>query len=190
MKQERLSTLLEVCNECRNCKLRYRRNKLVFGEGNPDAKVMFIGEGPGREEDIAGRPFVGRSGQLLRQLIRAIKLDLEKDVYIANIVKCRPPNNRDPEKEEIDECVKFLKKQIEIIQPQYLVLLGRTAVKGILPDYEKKSLKVSRTDSKAGKITFEEIPVIVTYHPSALLRNPAFKLSAQEDFIYLKNLLD
>ena len=140
----------------------------MAGEGNPDALVMFVGEGPGKEESLSGRPFVGKSGQLLRKLIQAIKLDPMKDCFIANIVRCHPPNNRPPEQDEIDQCVKFLKKQIVIIRPSLLVLLGKTAVKGLLPDLEDKSIHSLREEKG---LMYEGVKVLVTYHPSSLLRS-------------------
>ena len=117
---DRLLKLQSIAKKCCNCELGKTRKKLVFGEGNPDALFMVIGEAPGKTEDELGRPFVGRSGQLLRKMLLAIGLDPLKDVYISNIVKCRPPGNRDPEKSEIETCIKFLRKQIEIIQPKLI----------------------------------------------------------------------
>jgi DNA polymerase len=166
-KSKRLEKLGTICQGCQACRLHEGRKKVVIGEGNPDALVMFIGEAPGREESLSGRPFVGKSGQLLRKLIRAIKLDPEKDCFIANVVKCRPPGNRPPEQDEMDQCVKFLKKQIEIIKPSFLVLLGKTAVKGLYPDLADKSVYAIREMN----IRYDDIKVMVTYHPSSLLRS-------------------
>jgi DNA polymerase len=189
MKLERLSALKSVCESCFNCPLGKTKTKLVFGEGNPDPKFMSIAEAPGRDEDLSGRPFVGRSGQLYRKLLGAIDLDPEKDVYMCNILKCRPPNNRVPEQEEIDQCIKFLQKQIEIISPKLLLFLGKTAVKGLLPDYAKISVNTLRSDSKMGKFSYQNIPVIITYHPSALLMDPSKRPCAAEDFAYLKSVI-
>jgi DNA polymerase len=162
----------------------------VFGEGGSDAKIMFIGEAPGRTENATGRPFVGRSGKLLRAMIQAIGVE-EKDFYIANIVKDRPSNNRPPEPDEIEQCVKFLKKQIEIIQPKLLVLLGKTAVKGLLPTLSGNSMESLRTSSKnGGFIQYQNVPCFVTYHPSAILRNPVNKSSYREDFIHIQNVFN
>lgn len=178
-KPARLEKLEAICRTCGTCRLRETRNKVVFGEGSPEAVVVFIGEGPGREEDLSGRPFVGRSGKLLRRMISAIKLSEENDCYIANIVKCRPPGNRDPEPDEIDTCVKFLKKQLEIIYPHLIVLLGKTAVKGLLPELGDEPLFKLREMSN---LTYEGIRARVTYHPSALLRSPKWHKNALEDF--------
>ena len=183
-KKSRLERLRTICESCSNCPLRSGRTKMVFGEGNVDATVMFIGEGPGRDEDISGRPFVGRSGKLLRAMIQAI--GLTDRCFIANIVRCRPPNNRPPEPEEIETCVKFLNKQIEIISPQLLVLLGRTAVKGLVPVYKAIPLDVLRRNSREGSIFYNNVPVLITYHPSALLRDPSKKVGTAEDFRFLQ----
>jgi DNA polymerase len=184
----RLEKLREIALQCRQCDLYKTRRKLVFGDGTPDAWIMFIGEGPGADEDREGVPFVGRSGKLLRSMITAVGLT-EKDRYIANIVKDRPPGNRDPQREEIKSCIKFLYKQIEIIGPEYLVLLGRTAVKGILPEYVGYSIESLRELSKTrNDLFFNNIPVLVTYHPSALLRNAKLKPKAAEDFRFIQAL--
>jgi DNA polymerase len=160
---------------------------MVFGEGSPDAQLLYIGEGPGMDEDLSGRPFVGRSGKLLRNLSEAIGLNLIDQVYIANVCKCRPPNNRPPEPEEIEQCSKFLKKQIEFIGPKLIALLGRTAVKAILPDHAKTPIEVLR--GKVGTLSYEGTPVMVTYHPSALLRDPSRKVLVREDFLWIKNFI-
>jgi DNA polymerase len=190
MKLERLNKLKEICGSCYNCPLGKTRTKLVFGEGSPDPKFMSIAEVPGKDEDLSGRPFVGRSGQLYRKLLNAIGIDPEKDVFMSNILKCRPPNNRVPAQEEIDQCIKFLQKQIEIISPKLLLFLGKTAVKGLLPDMAKMPVGALRRDSKLGKFSYQGIPVLITYHPSALLMDPAKKPCAVEDFTYLKSVLD
>jgi DNA polymerase len=161
---------------------------MVFGEGSLNARIMFLGEAPGRSEDQSGRPFVGRSGQLLRKMIEAIEIPAE-DYYIANIIKDRPPNNRPPEKEEIEACVKFLKKQIEIIGPKIIVLLGKTAVKGLCPSLAQMGMDALRAQSKSlGMVSFQGVPAIVTYHPSALLRTPYRKGGAIEDFRFLQSV--
>jgi DNA polymerase len=189
MKSERLDNLKAVCNSCYNCPLGKTRIKLVFGEGNPEPKFMSVAESPGKDEDVSGRPFVGRSGQLYRNMLRAIGLDPEKDVYMSNVLKCRPPNNRVPEPEEIEQCVKFLQKQIEIISPRLLLFLGKTAVKGLLPEYAKMSVNSLRGNSKLGKFSYQGIPVLITYHPSALLMDSSKKPSAIEDFSFLKSII-
>jgi len=189
MGEVRLSKLKEIALKCTNCALYATRKKLVFGEGSSNALIMIIAEGPGREEDETGRPFVGRSGKLLRKTLLAIGIDPIKDCYIANIVMCRPPGNRDPEKEEIEMCKKFLVKQIEIIKPKLLVLLGKTAVKGLCPMFAKISVERLRSMTKnLGMVSYGEIPVMVTYHPSALLRAAWRKVGAKEDFIFLQQI--
>lgn len=188
MSEERLLKLKEIALNCNGCELCKSRKSLVFGEGFSTALIMFIGEGPGAEEDKTGCPFVGRSGKLLRKMIDAIALHKE-DYYITNIVMCRPPNNRAPVKEEIEMCSKYLRKQIDIIKPKLLVLLGKTAVKGLCPNFAKESVEKLRSMTKSiGLITYNEIPVMVTYHPSALLRAAWRKVGAKEDFIFLKEI--
>jgi len=186
-KIERLEKLKGIVSNCYYCELGETRKKSVFGEGNHDAICTVIAEAPGQREDEIGRPFVGRSGQLLRKILISIGLDPINDVFIANIVKCRPPGNRAPTAKEIDICVKFLKKQIEIIKPKLIVLLGKTAVKGICPNFAKESMEKLRSITKSlGMITYEDIPIIITYHHSALLRTPWRKMSAKEDFQFFQ----
>jgi DNA polymerase len=186
---DRLETLKSICNKCHNCVLGNTRKNLVFGEGPVVPKLMSVAESPGAEEDATGRPFQGRSGRLYRQLLQAIGLNPEKDVYMTNVVLCRPPNNRPPEDEEINECINFLKKQIEIIQPGIILLLGRTAVKGLFPEHAKTPLDRLRKDSKNNQLIYQGIKTLVTNHPSALLRDPSRRIGAEEDFTFLKNLL-
>ena len=183
-KNARLNNLFSIIETCQLCALGANRNKMVFGEGNIDCPFMFIAEAPGMTEDQSGRPLIGRSGTLLRKMIDAI--DLTGSMYLCNICKCIPPGNRKPEDSEIEICVKFLKKQIEIIEPKLIVLLGRTAVKGILPDHRSDSLEMLRDQSKLEAYKYNNIPVVVTYHPSALLRNPGWKQKAKEDFQYIQ----
>jgi DNA polymerase len=159
----RLSALRAEIGDCRRCKLCEGRTNLVFGVGNPNADLMFVGEGPGADEDAKGEPFVGRAGQKLNEMIRAIGLD-RKDVYIANIVKCRPPGNRDPEPDEVATCSPFLFRQIELIQPKVLVALGSPAAKTLLNT--KSGITALR--GKWGE--FRGIPVMPTFHPAYLLR--------------------
>jgi len=183
----RFEKLRQIVAQCRACSLHTSRPHFVFGEGSLQARVMFIGEAPGKDEQRTGRPFVGRSGKLLRQMIAAIEIP-ETDYFIANIIKDRPPNNRPPEKEEIETCVKFLKKQIEIIEPKILVFLGKTAVKGLCPNLAHLSVEILRQQSKnLGMVSYMDIPVVVTYHPSALLRTPYRKVGAAEDFRFLES---
>jgi len=152
---------------CTSCRLHKTRTNFVFGEGNPKAELMFIGEGPGRDEDLQGRPFVGRAGQLLDKMIKAMTFE-RKEVYIANIVKCRPPDNRVPEMDEASCCLPFLLKQIEFIKPKVIVLLGATPVKYLL---NVKTI----TEVRGRWQQLMGIKVMPTYHPAYLLRNPSAK---------------
>jgi len=161
---------------CRKCNLCEGRQTVVFGVGNPEAMLMFIGEGPGADEDRQGEPFVGRAGQLLNKIIAAMKMRRE-EVYIANIVKCRPPDNREPAPEEAVACLPYLRRQIEIIDPVVLVALGKTAavyLLGLNPATPVSALR-GRIQSYLGK------PLIVTFHPAYLLRNPSAKAEAWAD---------
>lgn len=171
-----------ICN-CTKCELHKNRNKFVFGSGNPDADVMVIGEGPGAEEDIQGLPFVGRAGKLLTDILKAIKFERD-EVYIANIVKCRPPGNRTPLPDEMETCIPYLKKQIELIKPKLILCLGLTAAKGLL----KK--KESLTKLRGNVFEYEGINVMVTFHPAALLRNPNWKRDCWEDVKKFRKLYD
>ncbi|MGE4233775.1 MAG: uracil-DNA glycosylase family protein [Bacteriovoracia bacterium] len=168
---EEVSAELGDCSRCKLCKT---RNNIVFGEGNPKAKLMFVGEGPGEQEDLQGRPFVGRAGQLLDKIIQAMGLKRE-DVYIGNVVKCRPPNNRVPEPDEVEECKPFLVRQIHAIKPTVIVALGATALKHLYSD-ELKITKVRGTF-----LEYEGIKLMPTYHPAFLLRNPPAKKDVWED---------
>ena len=170
-----LSEIREELGDCRRCRLCETRKNIVFGEGNPRARLVFVGEGPGRDEDIQGRPFVGRAGQLLTKIIQAMKLE-RKDVYICNVVKCRPPGNRNPEPDEVASCEPFLTKQIESINPEVIVSLGSVAT----------GLMLKLKNFKMGQLrgTFHQYgnsKLMITYHPAALLRNPAFKKPVWED---------
>ncbi|MBL1154908.1 MAG: uracil-DNA glycosylase [Ignavibacteriae bacterium] len=178
-----LDELNNLIKNCTKCVLHKNRNNFVFGSGNPDAEVMVIGEGPGAEEDKKGLPFVGRAGQLLTDILKAIKFDRD-EVYIANIVKCRPPENRTPLPEEMETCIPYLKKQIALIQPKMILCLGLTAAKGLLR--KKESLTALR-----GKFfDYEGIKVMVTFHPAALLRNPNWKRDCWEDVKKFRKLYD
>ena len=159
---------------CTACGLNQSRTQTVFGVGNKNAELMIIGEAPGFHEDQQGEPFVGRAGQLLNAMLRSIGLEREH-VYIANILKCRPPNNRDPLPEEVNLCTPFLEKQIALIQPKLLLALGRIAAQYLLKN--KSSLSQTR-----GKIyEYQNTPLIITYHPAYLLRNPVDKNKAFQD---------
>ncbi len=167
-KDNALRQLKEEIGDCKRCKLSRQRKNIVFGEGNPEAPLMFIGEAPGAEEDIQGRPFVGEAGQLLTRLINKMGFKRE-DVYIANIVKCRPPFNRDPEEDEIRTCFPFLKRQIEIISPIIIVSLGRISAWTLL------RTKTPITRLRGRFYEYERRPLMPTFHPAYLLRNPKDK---------------
>jgi uracil-DNA glycosylase family 4 len=171
---ETLDDIRADIGECVRCKLCETRTNIVFGEGNPKAKLMFVGEGPGENEDQQGRPFVGRAGQLLDKIIEAMGLK-RADVYIANVVKCRPPANRVPAPDESSTCMPFLFRQIETIKPEALVVLGATALKTLVGEDSKIS-------QMRGKFTqFRGIDLMPTFHPAYLLRNPPAKKEVWED---------
>jgi len=169
-----LEDLRSFIGDCKRCKLWHGRTKLVFGEGSPDARLVFVGEGPGRDEDLAGRPFVGEAGRLLTRIINAMGLTRE-DVYICNVVKCRPPKNREPEMDEIKTCIPFLKRQIHLIRPDFICSLGRVAVQGLLDREFKITLERGKWHA------FMDIPLMPTYHPAYLLRNPSAKREVWQD---------
>jgi len=160
--------------DCQKCPLSSGRKRFVYGEGNPDAVCMVIGEGPGEQENLQGRPFVGPAGQLLDKMLIAIKIN-RADVYIANIVKCRPPGNRNPEQSERLACLPYLNEQISIIQPKVFLFLGLVAAQTLLESKQPMHWLREQTHS------YLDIPTYVTYHPSALLRNPNWKKPAWED---------
>jgi DNA polymerase len=168
---ERVAADLEGCVRCKLCQ---RRKTIVVGEGNPQAELVFVGEGPGEQEDLQGRPFVGKAGQLLDKMIQAIGLERDQ-VYIANVVKCRPPGNRNPEPDEIEACSSFLYRQLQIIQPKVVVALGKFAAQTLLQTEERISTLRGRFHSYRGA------KLMPTFHPSYLLRNPASKKEAWED---------
>ncbi len=168
-----------ICT-CMNCPLGATRTNFVFGSGNPNAQLMVIGEAPGADEDEQGLPFVGRAGQLLTKILESIELPRD-EVYICNILKCRPPNNRKPLQSETDQCEPYLWKQIELVKPRYILALGLTAANTLLKN--KSSMK----DLRGSIHDYHGIPTIVTYHPAALLRNPAWKKDTWEDVKFLKS---
>ena len=174
--------LKEECMSCRKCSLCETRTNVVFGQGSPSAKLMFIGEGPGETEDLTGLPFVGRSGKLLDKFIEAIGYSRE-EVFIANMVKCRPPQNRDPKPEEMECCLDYLRRQVKLIQPELIVCLGRVAASRLIsPD-----IKVTK---QHGEIFQKgDYKFMATFHPAALLRNPNQKPQAFEDFLKIRELL-
>ncbi|HQO18327.1 MAG TPA: uracil-DNA glycosylase [Candidatus Cloacimonas sp.] len=172
--QKRLNELQQQYSNCTKCSLSQSRHNFVYGEGNPNALAMLIGEGPGEQEDKTGRPFVGAAGQLLDKMLAAINLK-RSDVYIANIVKCRPPGNRNPEAEERRACLPYLLEQIQIIKPKLLLLLGLVSAQTLLNNNNTLGWHRGRIHY------FMDIPALVTYHPSALLRNPEWKRPAWVD---------
>lgn len=181
---ENLDALFPKIKDCTKCILHKNRTNFVFGSGNPNADVMVIGEGPGAEEDKQGLPFVGRAGMLLTDILKAIKFQRD-EVYIANIVKCRPPDNRIPSQEEMDTCIPYLKKQIEIIKPKLILCLGLTAAKGLL------GKKDSLTSLRGKVFDYQNsIKVMVTFHPAALLRNPNWKRDCWQDVQIFRKLYD
>ena len=172
--------LKKDCMCCTKCELCQTRTNLVFGTGNENAEVLFIGEGPGQNEDLQGLPFVGRGGQLLDKFLAAVDLDRNKNIYIANMVKCRPPQNRDPLPAEQEACIGWLREQVRLMRPKIIVCLGRiSAQKLISPDF--KVTKQHGEFIEKGGILF-----MGTFHPAALLRNPNQKPDALEDFLKLK----
>jgi uracil-DNA glycosylase family 4 len=177
-----LAALAGVAAGCTRCRLAEGRNQVVFGSGDPNAGLMFIGEGPGAEEDRQGLPFVGAAGELLTRMIQAIEMTRD-EVYIANVVKCRPPGNRDPQPDETAACRGYLEKQIALVRPRAIVALGRVAAQTLLGN-----------DSPIGRMRgqwfqVQGIPTMVTYHPAALLRNQALKRPTWEDLQQVRDLL-
>ena len=170
----RLTEIRDDLGDCRRCKLHTGRTNIVFGVGNPDARLMFVGEGPGADEDEQGEPFVGRAGQLLTQIVKAMGLARE-DVYIANVVKCRPPGNRNPEPDEIEACSPFLHAQIASIRPTVIVALGKFAAQTLLQTETPISRLRGQFHDLGG------VAVMPTFHPSYLLRTPAAKREVWED---------
>ncbi len=167
---------------CVACRLHETRTKVVFGVGSPSARLMFIGEGPGRDEDLQGEPFVGRAGQLLNKIIAAMGYERE-DVYIANAVKCRPPNNRDPQADEVGACRHFLMRQVDLIRPEIIVLLGRSAVGAVL------DLSAPLSRLRGSFREWNGVKVMCTYHPAYLLRNPGAKGMVWEDMKKVRDTL-
>ncbi len=182
-KAETLVELEEKISGCLKCPLGKTRTNLVFGDGNPNAEIMLIGEAPGAEEDKQGIPFVGRAGKLLNDILKAINFKRE-DIYIANIVKCRPPQNRNPQPNEVEACIPYLYKQIELIRPKMILLLGRVAAVSLL----QKNLSLSKFRGNVYDVS--GIKTMVTYHPAALLRNPQWKRPTWEDVQLFRKLYD
>ena len=181
---ESLAAIREDIGDCTRCKLcNLGRTQIVFGAGNPSAELMFVGEGPGRDEDEQGFPFVGRSGQKLTQIIEAIGLTRE-DVYIANVIKCRPPENRNPEPDEVEQCEPFLFRQVDIIKPKVIVALGTFAAKSLL----KSTESISRLRGRV--FDYRGAKLVPTFHPAFLLRNPSCRREVWEDMKKVRALLN
>lgn len=178
-----LEAIQRELTDCKRCKLHRSRRTIVFGEGNPRATLMFIGEGPGYDEDVQGRPFVGKAGQLLTRIIESIKLS-RQDVYIANIVKCRPPGNRNPEPDEIRACSPFLYRQIDAIRPKIICALGTIAAQTLL------DTKASISSLRGKAFNLRGIRVMPTFHPAYLLRNPDGKKAVWKDMKQIRAWLD
>jgi uracil-DNA glycosylase family 4 len=178
-----LDSLYENIHNCQKCPLGKTRNNFVFGTGNPNAGVMVVGEAPGAEEDKQGIPFVGRAGKLLTDILKAINFERD-DVYIANILKCRPPNNRNPLPAEMQECMPYLFKQIELIKPKAIICMGLVAATSLL------NVKSSLTKLRGNVYEVQGIKTMVTYHPAALLRNPNWKRGCWEDVQKFRKLFD
>jgi DNA polymerase len=181
---EALATLkAEIGPSCTRCKLHtLGRRQVVFGVGNPNAELMFVGEGPGADEDIQGEPFVGRAGQLLTKIIEAMGMT-RSDVYIANVIKCRPPQNRNPEPDEVEKCEPFLFRQIETIKPKVIVALGKFAAQSLL----KTTEPITRLRGREYK--YRDAILMPTYHPAFLLRNPSSKREVWEDMKRVRAIL-
>ncbi|MFT4516463.1 MAG: uracil-DNA glycosylase family 4 [Gammaproteobacteria bacterium] len=180
-----LASLDEVVKKCKKCNLHKTRKNTVFGEGDPGSNIMIIGEAPGREEDEIGRPFIGRAGKLLNEFLKSIGLNRDL-VFIVNTIKCRPPENRDPETVEINACSDYLDQQINIIKPKVLVLLGKIAANRLLGE----DIPMSELRLKKFFIDKYDIPIIVFYHPAYILRSPSQKKKVWDDLQYLKGIID
>ena len=178
-----LGQIAAAVSKCERCRLCETRENTVPGEGSSEARLVVVGEGPGAREDETGRPFVGRAGELLTDILKAIDLEREA-VYICNIVKCRPPSNRTPRQEEIEACVPYLYKQLEIVRPDVILAMGSTAVSTLLG--RKQSLGSFRSKVHS----FRGMPLVATYHPAALLRNPNWKRPTWDDVRIARRLLD
>ncbi len=172
-------------SNCQKCPLHENRKKFVYGQGNPNADLMIIGEGPGQQEDQSGQVFVGPAGQLLTKMLKAINIERDQ-VYITNIVKCHPPHNRDPFPAEREACLPYLIEQIEIVKPKVILLLGKVAATSLLPHQENASLSSFRNKEHY----YQNIRTFVSYHPSALLRNASYKLPAWHDLQHIQHYLE
>lgn len=177
---EELEESIKNCNKCKLCS---GRKNIVFGTGNKNAKIMFIGEGPGADEDIQGEPFVGKAGQLMNKAFEALEIE-RNNVYIANIVKCRPPQNKNPEKDEAEACMDYLRNQVILVKPKIIVLLGSVALKNILGE------EYGITNSRGKWIERKEIWYMPTFHPAALLRDDSKKIDFWRDVKLVKEKIE
>lgn len=181
---ETMDKLRAAAENCEKCGLSGTRTKVVFGVGNENARVMFVGEGPGANEDLIGEPFVGRAGELLDKMLLAAGFSRGENIYIANMVKCRPPENRDPAADEVAACIDYLRNQVKLIRPEYIVCLGRVAAQNIIaPDF-----KVTKQHGEF--ILKNGVWMMGTFHPAALLRNPNNKPDAFDDLLKLRDRLE
>lgn len=183
MNAKSIEELNEKIHKCTLCPLGFNRKNFVFGTGNPNADILVIGEAPGADEDELGEPFVGRAGQLLTKILKAINIERE-DVFIANIIKCRPPYNRAPYPSEVAKCEPYLKMQIKLINPVFILALGLTAANTLL----KTKLKMAEARGKV--LEYEKRKMLITYHPAALLRNPNWKKDVWDDVRLLRKMYD
>ena len=182
-----LEEIEQEIKKCKKCRLWKSRRNPVAGEGNEKARIMFVGEAPGRVEDETGKPFVGKAGQFLNEVLEANEID-RKDVYITNVVKCRPPNNRDPLPDEIAACSPYLEKQIDIIKPEIIATLGRFASSFILSLYGFNSLPMASIHGKIFNVPLHGIKIIILYHPAACIYNPKLKKVFSDDIKKLAEL--
>jgi DNA polymerase len=182
-KRKLLEEIRQKLGECKRCKLYQTRHHIVFGEGNPEAKLVLVGEAPGREEDLQGKPFVGAAGQLLTKMLKAIGLSRE-EVYICNVIKCRPPGNRNPQPDEIDACLPFLLEQLKVINPKVICTLGSISTHTLL------NTKIPVSKLRGQIHAWQGIKLIPTFHPAYLLRNPSQKRLAWEDLQLIKKVIE
>jgi len=185
-----LESISEEIKNCKKCELFKKRNNTVPGKGNPKAKIMFIGEAPGKNEDLQGIPFIGRAGDILSELLEEINLKRE-DIFITNIVKCRPPNNRDPTPEEIKTCAPFLEKQIQVIKPKVIITLGRFAMNYILKKYNLPEKSITQAHGEHYQVNTLENNLLIMpmYHPAATIYNPSKINDLKTDFKKLQKLI-